>query len=85
MQFTLGRLANRIDRVSIVIESANTESAGYCCQISARLLSGDEISIEDTGQDIDEIVGRAITRIGRTVNRRLRGLISQFPNARRAI
>lgn len=73
MRFVLGRVSNRIGQVTIHLEelaSLPLEKSKRC-QIVVQLKPVGEVSSEDIGGDISEVIIRASERIGRSVQREL--------------
>ena len=71
LQFSLGRLSQRILRVTVQIVDLNGPRGGEdkACRIEARLLPTGSIFVEDTDADIYAAVDRAADRAARSMSR----------------
>ncbi|MEO6811956.1 MAG: HPF/RaiA family ribosome-associated protein [Isosphaeraceae bacterium] len=73
LHFALGRLAARIDRVTVRLTDLNGPRGGVDkqCRILVNLVPKGVVMLEGTGDDPFTLVDRAAKRVGRSVRRAL--------------
>ena len=69
LRFALGRLGNRIDRVTVRLEDLNGPRGGVDkrCRIEASVVRSCKLQVEVMGAEIEPAVDRAADRIARRV------------------
>jgi ribosome-associated translation inhibitor RaiA len=73
LRFVLGRFGSRIGHVTVYLAECKSAhgTMGKRCRIVVRLLRSDEVSIDDTDEDLGAVVNRAMERVGPSVRRKL--------------
>lgn len=74
LAFSLGRSADQVGRVAVVLADINGPRGGIDkrCRIRVKLSPALEVVVEDTQPDMYAAIDRAAERIGRAVARNLR-------------
>lgn len=81
--FALSRFSNKIRDVTLVIRDQNGPRGGIDkhCRVTANLIGGPKLVINETSASLDEGVARAADRLGRAVARAIERSRS-FPRSR---
>ncbi len=71
IRFALGRFASRIGRVVVRISDINGERGGVdqCCHISAEVLPGGKVVLQQIDADLFSAIDRASERAGQALRR----------------